>query len=168
MTFRSKALLLLFAMVLMAWAYAWAKDKFFRRRGMWVEKQAVRALKLPEDWVVSADVPVPGFGNCDVLITSPDEVRYAVEIKSAESARKVWFSLFTKDEIRKGNGERFPRDHVVQTLGVANKLNAIPILWLPKASYSKRFKTRSGVVVVLGGHKVLKRAIGARRGWFWL
>lgn len=154
-------------LLFLAWLYGWAKDKWFRQRGVRIERRAVKSLVVPHDWTVRADVPVPGLGNCDVLITNADDQRYAVEIKSAESAKKVWFSLFSKDEIRKENGQRFPRDHVAQTLAVAQKLGAVPVLWFPKARRTKRFKTRSGVIVVLGSHRALERAIGAR-GWWWL
>lgn len=153
-------------LLILAWLYGRAKDRWFRQRGVRIERQAVKSLTLPKDWTVRADLSVPGLGNCDVLITRPDDRRYAVEIKSAESAKKVWTSLFTTDEIRKENGQRFPRDHVAQTLAVAKKLSAVPVLWFPKARRSKRFKTRSGVIVVLGSHRILERAIGVR-GWWW-
>lgn len=149
-------------------AWLWLKDKYYRLRGIKVERRAVKALRLPRSWQMEPDVPVPGLGNCDVLITDAKGARFAVEIKSAESAKKVWFSFFNKDEILKDNGERFPRDHVGQTLRVATRLDATPVLWFPRARRNKRFKTRSGVIVVLGSRRILERAVGARWGFLWL
>lgn len=154
---------------LVCWAaWFWVKDKYYRFRGVRVERKAVKALRLPRSWQLQPDVPVPGLGNCDALIVSAKGNRFAVEIKSAESAKKVWFSFFTNDEIRKGNGDRFARDHINQTLKVATRLDATPVLWFPRAQKNKRFKTRSGVIVVLGGRRMLERAVGARWGFFWL
>lgn len=147
-------------------AYLRIKDKYYRVRGVRVERKAVAALRLPHGWELRADVPVPRLGNCDALITSSRDERFAVEIKSGESAKKVWFSFFTNDEIRKENGDRFPRDHIGQVVRVAQHLKAQPVLWFPLAKKSRRFKTRSGVIVVAGGRKQLERAIGARWGWF--
>ena len=168
MTMQGQFILLLVT-ALAGWVvWLWIKDKYYRLRGVRVERKAVKALRLPSSWQVQADVPVPGLGNCDILIVGAKGQRFAVEVKSAESAKKVWFSLFTKDEIRKENGDRFPRDHVKQTLRVAERLDATPVLWFPRARRNKRFQTRSGVIVVLGGRRTLERAIGARWGLFWL
>lgn len=156
------------AVLFVAYLYYRIKDKYFRVRGVYIERRAVKGLRLPADWELIPDVPVPGLGNCDALIVNPADERYAVEIKSAQSAKKVWFSLFTKDEIRKASGQRFARDPVEQVNKVAERLDAQAVLWFPKASRSRSFKTRSGVIVVQGNERMLERAIGARRGWFWL
>lgn len=142
------------------------KDRFYRLRGVVIERRAVATLRLPSDWEVSPDIAVRGLGNCDLLLVSPEEIRFAIEIKSAESARKVWFGWFTQDEIRKSNGKRFERDPVKQILKVSERLEAKPVLWFPRASKRRTFKTRSGVLVVQGNRRVLERAVGARWGWF--
>jgi hypothetical protein len=143
------------------------RSRWFRARGRRVERRSIESLRLPRGWTVEANVPVPGLGLCDCLITTPKSRRFAVELKSSESAKKVWFRLFTKDEIRRGVGQKFPRNFVVQALAVASRLDAEPILWMPLARRRSSFRTASGVLVVQGGRKALEKAIGARLGFLW-
>lgn len=143
------------------------RSRWFRVRGRRVERRSIESLRLPKGWVVESNVAVPGLGDCDCLITSPKARRFAVEIKSSESAKKVWFRLFTKDEIRRGDGTRFPRNFVAQAQAVASRLEAEPVLWMPLARRRSSFRTASGVLVVQGGRKSLEKAIGARLGFLW-
>jgi hypothetical protein len=143
------------------------RSRWFRARGRRVERRSIESLRLPRGWTVEANVPVPGLGDCDCLITTPKSRRFAVELKSSESAKKVWFRLFTKNEIRRGDGAKFPRNFVVQALAVASRLDAEPILWMPLARRRSSFRTTSGVLVVQGGRKALEKAIGARLGFLW-
>lgn len=143
------------------------RNRWFRSRGRRIERRAVDSLRLPKGWTIKANVPVPGLGDCDCLIIAPNNKRYAVEVKSSESVKKVWFRLFSKDEIRRGDGARFHRDFIGQVLRVSHRLDAIPVLWMPRARRRAPFRSASGVLVVQGGRKCLEKAIGARMGFLW-
>lgn len=145
----------------------WLKiqDTFFRRRGKWVERRAIAALRLPKGWEMHPNVPVPGLGDCDVLIKGADKQLWAVEIKSYEGARKAPFSFFRRKDIVRESGKAFERDPIQQIRRVADALQSRPVLWMPKARKNETFITRLGVIVVQGNHRGLEHAIGARSWW---
>lgn len=150
----------------LAFAFAGATNKYYRKRGVKIEQKAIAGLSLPSSWRIQPNLPVAGLGDADIYIVGPDGKSWVVEIKSYEGARKASFSFFNKDEIVRPNGKPFERNAVKQVVAVAQALEASPVIWLPKARNQRPFKTRSGVVVVQGRAAQLERAIGARTGWF--
>lgn len=147
-------------------AYRRWKSNYYRRYGKRVEKAAIARVRLPKNWVMVPNKPIPGLGDADIFICTPKGKRWNVEIKSYESAKKVSAFSFTKSEIVKNSGHKFDRDPIAQVLNVAKRLDSNPVLWLPKAPDKRTFKTTSGVLVVQGGARKLERAIGAR-SLFW-
>lgn len=153
--------------LILFYAYRRLVDTFFRQRGKRIERRSISRVRVPKKWEVRPNVPIPGRGDCDLYIKAPSGRSWAIEIKSYEGAKKVLFSMFSKHELVKANGQRFERDPVAQVLAEAQALGAEPVLWMPKARHTKTFRSRSGVLVVQGGPRRLERAIGAR-GWFFL
>jgi len=161
------AIIILGAVVAAILGYALfrAQDKYYRQRGVKIEQKAIAGLSLPPSWEIHPNRPVPGLGDADILILSPEGKSWVVEIKSYEGAKKAPFSFFATHEIVRPNGQRFERDPIKQVQAVAKYLEAKPVLWLPKARSRRRFETRSGVLVVQGKPAQLEQAIGARSSW---
>ena len=139
-----------------------------RQHGIAVERQARKSIKLPQGWTVDESVPVYGRGDADLLLTDPEGVRYVIEIKANEQVevRKSWFS--SGAEVRGADGRKLPRDPLEQVTALAGILHARPVLWFPKARDSSVVRIgRPEVLVVLGGARHLRKAIGAGGGWFF-
>lgn len=152
--------------LILFYGYRRLVDAFFRQRGKHIERHSIARVQVPKRWVVRPNVPIPGRGDCDLYIKAPNGRSWAIEIKSYEGAKKVFFSMFSKRDLVKANGQHFERDPVAQVLAEAQALGAEPVLWMPKARHTKTFRSKSGVLVVQGGPRRLERAIGAR-GWFF-
>ena len=138
-----------------------------RARGVFIERQAQTALRkrLPEDWRMSAGVPVAGLGDADVLLESPENSRFMVEIKSHDgcTVRRSWWGR-TNIELRRLDGTRFKADPLGQARFVAAALHATPVVWFPNASKSSVVSI-DDTLVVQGGPKVLLKAVGATSSW---
>jgi hypothetical protein len=136
------------------------KGGWRRYRGVLVEKSAIRRVNLPRGWIKEANVTV-SHGDLDLLVTNPDGVRFAVEVKTYQGA-SVKRSLFgNSEELVYPDGRKFSQgDPVSQTLRNAEEKDAVPILWLPLAPNKKAMKMRCGVTVVQGNPRQLKRAMG--------
>ena len=138
-----------------------------RQHGLAVEKKARRSLKLPAGWLVDECVPVQGLGDADMLLTDPDGERFVVEIKAHEAIqiRKRWFSGGV--DVRGADGRKLARDPLSQVTAVAGILQGHPVLWFPNASKSSIVRIgRPEVIIVQGNGRQLRKAIGARGGWF--
>jgi hypothetical protein len=138
-----------------------------RWAGKRVERVALESLKLPPNWEARANVPLPrGGGDIDLVIGSPHGERYAVEIKALRDVRlkRSWFGFVPSRLVTRG-GDRLKVDPLEQTIRNAEAYQrATPVLWLPKAS-GRSTLLETGVWVVFGGTKSLKRAIGCPTGW---
>lgn len=137
-----------------------------RERGQRVERKAISELKLPENWTVEPNHMLPWGADLDLLITSPDGARFAVEIKSYEGAL-LKRSFFGREEsLVRLNGKKFDQDPIGQALRAAEAVDATPIIWMPAAKSSKTFPLKNGVIVVQGHQRQLKQALGATT-WWW-
>lgn len=130
-----------------------------RRRGIVVEGRAVRALKLPEGWEMHHSYPVPGLGDADLFLISPQGSRFAIEIKS--------HNLVTYRRSLLGSGLRFngkkpPKCPVRQVKAVAERLNATPILWFPcvRPNSYVNYRRGKGVAICFGSKRKVLRALG--------
>ena len=137
-----------------------------RRRGKTIETSVVKKLKAPSGWKVTPNRRVHTGGDVDVVLESPSEKLFAVEIKSYEGIQVVstWLGFGEPKFLRK-NGKPFDRDPVAQTMRNANALKAVPVLWLPMGDSHTR-KLKSGLIIVQGGRRRLLRAVGATP-WYW-
>lgn len=151
----------------LAW-FGWGRLQrgLSRRRGKTVEVSAVKKLKMPSGWRATPNRSVHTGGDVDVVLESPQEKEFAVEIKSYEGIQVVstWLG-FGDPKFLRINGKPFDRDPVAQTMRNAEALKAVPVLWLPNGD-GKTIKLRSGLIIVQGGHRRLLRAVGATP-WYW-
>lgn len=137
---------------------------FIRKRGKVVENKAISSLKLPAGWSAEGNVMLPGVGDLDLLITGPGDKRFAIEIKSYECLKKGGWLFGQK--LVKGSGKKLTSDPEAQAVRNAEMVNAQPVIWLPEGT-GKNFNMRSGLRVVHGNERALRRAIGASRYWFF-
>lgn len=138
-----------------------------RQHGLAVEKCALRKIKLPSGWEMETSVPISGKGDADLLITSPDDVRFVVEVKAQRDIVVNRGYLGGGAQILGRGGKKMPRDPLAQVVTLGGILQAFPVLWFPDGRGTP--VTRIGnpeVIVVQGKERVLLKAIGARRGLF--
>lgn len=127
-----------------------------------LEQRSIKSLSLPDGWTITPNYAVKGAGDVDLLIESPSGVRYAVEIKSiSDIVVQPGFLFLTPSRLSRESGKKLADDPLPQTISNAALVDAIPVLWCPKARQKKPAKVK-GVLVVLGGQKMLKKAIGIR------
>lgn len=132
-----------------------------RWTGQRVERIAFNRLTLPDGWTSVANVPVPGLGDADILVTSPTGLRFVIEIKSFRDV--VRKKTLISEQLVDSKGYSLKRDPVGQVLKLAERLNAKPILFFPRSKLKGDFVMRNGVAVACGNHKFLKRALGLGR-----
>lgn len=139
-----------------------------RRRGVAVERSAVRSVQLPDGWTAESNLAVAGHGDIDLLITDPVGVLYVVEIKANEKVqvRKSWMS--SKVELLGADGKKLPKDPVQQVLALAGIVRGHPVVWFPKSRGTAVMRVGTpAVLVVQGPWKYVRKAIGAGGGWLW-
>jgi len=140
----------------------WIRESIVRAHGQAVERKAIATLKVPPGWVATSNVMLNGGGDLDVLIVGTDDSgtpwRYAVEIKSFESAMLRRNLLTGSEAIVKIDGRALPPGVIRQTLAAAVEVQGTPVLWLPRAS-GQSFAMKCGVVVVPGNARALKKAL---------
>jgi hypothetical protein len=97
---------------------------------------------LPVGWLVEASVRVPGFGDIDSFVTSPNKNYYAIEVKSHQGE-----VLFDGKSLRRGSGKYFEKDFLTQVTRTAAELknmrrlpfvNALLVFTRAKLSLSER------------------------------
>lgn len=137
-----------------------------RRRGKTIETSVVKKIKVPDGWKATHSKRVFTGGDVDLVLESPTEQRFAVEIKSYEGFKveSTWLGFGEPRYLRK-NGKPFDRCPVTQTMRNAEALKAVPVLWLPKGDDRTR-KLKNGLIVVQGSRRRLLRAVGATP-WYW-
>lgn len=136
-----------------------------RERGQRIERAALKKIKLPDEWYCEPNKKLPHGGDIDLFAVSPARKNFAIEIKSHDGALHKRGLLSSKEDLVRLNGKKFETDIVKQTLDAAAALNATPVIWFPQAQSSRTFSMKSGLIVVQGGQRQLKKAIGAGRWW---
>lgn len=141
------------------------RQGFARWNGKQIEQSSIKSLSLPEGWTVKPNYMLSEGGDIDLYLESPDGERFAVEIKTIQGLEvKHTFMGLGKTELFTPGGKKLKEDPIPQTLRNAEAVLATPVLWLPKSS-GKTVKTRSGVIIVQGGKRLLYKAVGAKSGW---
>lgn len=138
-------------------AYSQAQIGFIRLNGKFTEQSAIKNIMqiLPAGWLISANELRPGIGDVDLIITTDQEKKIAVEIKSIEGLKKTFWT----GTLLRANGKPVGKDIVGQLNKQCLAINAsLGILWLPKAKTKNYFKFKD-YVVVNGNHKQLLRVI---------
>jgi len=137
-----------------------------RQHGLAVERRVLKKIKLPPGWEMETSVAIAGKGDADLLITSPEEVRFVVEIKAhRDIVVKRGFMGGGAKILGKG-GKKMPRDPMHQVVTLGGILQAFPVLWFPDGRGTPVTKIGNPeVIVVQGKERVLLKAIGARRGF---
>ncbi len=130
-----------------------AQSGYFRARGLSVERAATRKLskRLREGWLMNANVPCVAGGDIDIVVTDPAKHVFAIEVKSF-AGLKVKRALFGHDEkLTYRDGRALSYDPVNQALRNAETINAVPVIWLPRAtSGTGATKLRSGAILIQG------------------
>jgi hypothetical protein len=158
---------LLVAGVLLAGGLSMLQRGSARQHGLAVEKRALRKIKLPAGWAMETGVAIAGKGDADLLITSPDDLRFVVEVKAQREIVVRRGFLGGSAQILGKGGKKMPRDPLAQVVTLGGILQAFPVLWFPDGRGTP--VTRIGnpeVIVVQGKERALLKAIGARRGFF--
>jgi hypothetical protein len=138
-----------------------------RQHGLALERRALKKIKLPPGWEMETSVAITGKGDADLLITSPEELRYVVEIKAQRDIVLKRGFLGGGAQILGKGGKKMPRDPLHQVLALGGILQAFPVLWFPDGRGKPITKIGNPeVIIVQGKEKVLLKAIGARRGFF--
>lgn len=136
-----------------------------RFRGRRVEQKAIRKLRLPENWTVESNVPIPGMGDSDLLVISPKGERFSVEIKAFRGVALKQATMFSKEErLTYPSGQKILPDPLHQAIQNAEFLNANPIIWLPEAKGKQIQKFKKSGVIVVQGQRAIRRVLGA--SWF--
>lgn len=137
----------------------WFKSGLVRWNGKQVEKSSIRALKLPPGWSASSNVALSKGGDADLVITTDVFRKFAVEIKSHESAviKRAFLGL-GQARILNGGGKDVGRQAVQQALHAAESLNGEPVLWYPVATEADSVQIK-GVLVVTGPAKHLVKVL---------
>lgn len=144
----------------------WFRSALRRWSGKHIEQRSINSLSLPDGWTVTANYAIKGAGDIDLLIESPSGDRFAVEIKAlVDVIVKPGFLFLTPRSLRRADGKKLSSDPLDQTISNADRVDAIPMLWCPKARPHKPVRIR-GAIVVLGGQRTLKKALGIRLGLF--
>jgi hypothetical protein len=152
------AIIILFGMVFLR---RWS----IRRRGKKIESRAIRGLNPPVGWLAKPNERLPSGEDLDLLLISPEGRRFAVEIKSHQSAR-IKRSLFGSGEwLTYPDGRKFTKDPIAQVLRAGEIARAEPVIWFPVSTRKFRSHLRSGVIVVGGGRLSLLKAVGAKPWW---
>lgn len=138
-----------------------------REYGLQSEQKAIRSLKLRPGWEARPNVMLPHGGDLDLMLISPQEKRFAIEIKSAKGFIYKRGLLASGESFTRLNGQAFERDPIAQVSKAAQQLAATPVIWMPEAFNNQTVLTRSGVLLVQGGSLRLKRAVGAAQWWQW-
>jgi hypothetical protein len=142
----------------------WMKSSLARLSGKQIEQSSIRTLKLPDDWKVQPNYLLRSGGDIDLLIVSPDGIRYAVEIKSQTNvAVQHSFMGLGKSRLVDRAGKKLSQDAVKQAKNAAAEVDAQPVIWFPKGDGPT--SKVDGVTVVFGNSKGLKKAIKAPVGW---
>lgn len=139
-----------------------------REHGQKVERDAIRGLiSVADRWGVSIEpnVALRSGGDLDLLLTMDNGARFAVEIKSHHGVLLKRTLFGANESLVRLNGKRFDRDPCEQVLKAANEVSGTPIIWLPCAEKAKTFNLKNGVIVVQGGLRQLRHAIGANSWW---
>ena len=138
---------------------AFMLDASRRWYGTHIEQKFVRKLRrrAPAEWLVQANVPVPGCGDADTLVQVGTQL-FAVEIKSQ---RAVIYNnpLFGRESLTNRSGRLLQGDPIKQSKRVATAVGGCPVLWYPLAHPAHAVTMRCGVLLVFGGEKILLRAI---------
>jgi len=154
------------ALVFAVGAWIAAGQAWRRWLGVHVERRAFERLKLPSGWHAHDGGSSPAGGDIDILITAPDDSRFAVEVKSKTNiaTRRTWGG-FGPWILCDGRGRKVARDDLAQAMTNAQAVSATPVLWYPRAVDGATAHVE-GVCVVFGSPRKLRRAIGAG-GWLW-
>jgi hypothetical protein len=141
------------------------KRGLIRWGGKRLENGAIQ-LDLPDGWKSTAGRMVHTGGDIDLLLESPAEEKYAIEIKSIHGITVKVPLFFGEPTFSGKNGEPLRVNPVPQTMRNAEAVGAIPVLWLPKGD-AATIKLKSGLIIVQGGKTKLLKAVGAKKGWFF-
>jgi hypothetical protein len=148
---------------------AWiaAAQAWRRWLGVFTEGRAFKQLGLPSGWHASHGAASPAGGDIDILVTAPDERRFAIEVKSKISitTRRTWAGMGPR-VLCDSRGRTVAPDDLHQAIVNAQAVGAEPVLWYPRASSATNTAQVGGCTVVFGGPRKLRRAIGAG-GWLW-
>lgn len=142
------------------------KGAYARWLGKQVETASVKSIKLPDGWTLESGVLVPGAGDVDLVIEGPDGKRFAIEIKSNQDVRVAsGIPFFTKPKLETRDGKSLPAAFIAQAAKNAERVDAAPVLWFPKARNSS-VHAIGEVQVVLGDKTKLLKAMGCKKSGF--
>lgn len=144
------------------------KGAYSRWLGKQVESASVKSIKLPDGWTLESGVLVPGAGDVDLVIEGPDGKRFAIEIKSNQDVQVAnGIPFLTKPKLQTKEGKSLPAAFLIQASKNAERVDATPVLWFPKARTASVQKI-GNVQVVLGDKAKLLKAIGCKEiGFSW-
>lgn len=142
------------------------KGAYARWLGKQVESASVKSIKLPDGWKLESGVLVAGAGDIDLVIEGPDGNRFAVEIKSNQDVQVAsGIPFLTKPKLQTKEGKSLPAAFLAQAAKNAERVDAAPVLWFPKARNTS-IQEIGKVQVVLGDKTKLLKAMGCKKSGF--
>lgn len=119
----------------------WHLKQFNARTfGKSAEQKALKALRKITGDMLQSNIPFPGKGDIDALLTLPDE-KINIEIKSFKDIKRV----SGKD--------------TAQAMAASNYLKSSPVIWLP-LSPTKQIKNKDDVRIFAGNAKEFAKFLG--------
>ena len=142
------------------------KGAYARWLGKQVEAASVKSIKLPDGWTLESGVLVPGAGDVDLVIEGPDGKRFAIEIKSNQDVQVAsGIPFLTKPRLETKEGKSLSGAFLAQAAKNAERVDAAPVLWFPKARKTA-VQEIGKVQVVLGDKTKLLKAMGCKKNGF--
>lgn len=141
------------------------KRGYYRIRGKIVEESSLSDVKLPHGWSMRKSVGSRFGGDIDAVVTKPNGSVFAIEIKSYSGvvARRSWW-IFGPVRLYYRSGSRVSGDPVGQAMRNAQSAGGKAVIWLPRDTSRPRVTRFLSLIVVHGGERQLRRALGY--GWF--
>lgn len=141
------------------------KDEYHRILGITIEMRAVEALKLPRGWTKKTNLYHRLIGDVDLLVTSPTNNIFNVEIKAWHGVIEHNGELAKKHDNHKSVAY-VERQLWRQVHAWRDGRFRQPVLWLPQDTENTFFEyqhrgKRGKIIVVNGDQETLKRAIKA-------
>lgn len=142
-----------------------ARDEYHRILGITIEMRAVDALKLPLGWTKKASIYHRLIGDVDLLVTSPVNNIFNVEIKAWHGVIEHNGELAKKHDNHKSVAYA-ERQLWRQVHAWNDGRFRQPVLWLPQDTENTFFEhqrpgKKGKIIVVNGDQETLKRAIKA-------
>lgn len=133
-----------------------------------VHENTINKIEFVEGWDVSRSVPLDVGGTIDLLVQSPTDQSYAIQIKTQYRHLNYKKTIFGEAlELPDGRALKSPCP-IDEALSNAQLVSATPILWLPFVPRARARVTKKGVTIVFGPKGALYKALKTKNPNSWI